>query len=179
LWSVRQAGGEFLVRLNWQNLPLQTLQAECFDLLRAARSLSDTEVAEFAVQTVATRKEPAMAARVVMLRKSEEAAEQAREKILKEARKKGRPVDPRTLEAAGYIFLLTSLPADQLKATEVLELYRFRWQVELAFKRLKSLWNFGSVPVKDPDLARTYIYAKLLIAVLAEDLTETLRALSP
>lgn len=179
LWSVRQAGGEFLVRLNWQNLPLQTLQAERFDLLQAARSLSDTEVAEFAVQTVATRKEPAMAVRVVMLRKSEEAAEQAREKILKEARKKGRPVNPRTLEAAGYIFLLTSLPADQLKAAEVLELYRFRWQVELAFKRLKSLWHFGSVPVKDPDLARTYIYAKLLIAVLAEDLTETLRAHSP
>ena len=166
LWSVRQSKGDFLVRLNWQNLPLQTPEKERFDLLQAARSLSDTEVAEFAVQTVATRKEPAMAARVVMLRKSEEAAEQARQKIRQAARKKGRQVDPRTLEAAGYIFLLTSLPADQLKAAEVMELYRFRWQVELAFKRLKSLWGFGSVPVKDPDLARTYIYAKLLIAVL-------------
>ena len=179
LWSVRQSKGDFLVRLNWQNLPLQTPEKERFDLLQAARSLSDTEVAEFAVQTVATRKEPAMAARVVMLRKSEEAAEQARQKIRQAARKKGRQVDPRTLEAAGYIFLLTSLPADQLKAAEVMELYRFRWQVELAFKRLKSLWGFGSVPVKDPDLARTYIYAKLLIAVLTEDLTETLRAHSP
>lgn len=179
LWSVRQAGGDFLVRLNWQNLPLQTSEAERFDLLRAARSLSDTQVAEFAVQTVATRQEPAMPARVVMLRKSEEAAQQARQKIRQEAGKKGRQVDPRTLEAAGYIFLLTSLSADQLKATEVMELYRFRWQVELAFKRLKSLWDFGSVPVKDPDLARSYIYAKLLIAVLVEDLAETLRAHSP
>lgn len=179
LGSVRQAGGEFLVRLNWQNLPLQTPAGERFDLLRAAGSLSDTEVGEFAVQTVATRKVPAMAARVVMLRKSEEAAQQARAKILREARKKGRQVDPRTLEAAGYVFLLTSLPADQLKAAEVLELYRFRWQVELAFKRLKSLWDFGSVPVKDPDLARTYIYAKLLLAVLVEDLTQTLRTHSP
>jgi len=179
LWSVRQAGGEFLVRLNWQNLPLQSPEAESFSLLGAARSLSDTEVAEFAVQTVATRKVPGMPARVVMLRKSEEAARQARKKILQETRKKGRQVDPRTLEAAGYIFLLTSLPADQLKAAEVLELYRFRWQVELAFKRLKSLWDFGSVPVKDPDLARTYIYAKLLLAVLVEDLTQTLRTHSP
>jgi len=181
LWSVRQAGGDFLVRSNWQNLPLQTLDGERFDLLRAARSLSsEGEVGEFAVQTVATRKEPSMAARMIILRKSDEAAEQAREKIRKEARKKGRAVDPRTLEAAGYIFLLTSLPAAQLKATEVLELYRFRWQVELAFKRLKSLWAFGSVPAKDPDLARTYIYAKLLIAVLAEDLTqEVLRATPP
>ena len=114
-----------------------------------------------------------------MLRKSEEAAEQTRQKIRQEARKKGCQVDARTLEAAGYIFLFTSLPAEQLKAGEVMELYRFRWQVELAFKRLKSLWDFGSVPVKDPDLARTYIYAKLLIAVLVEDLTETLRSHSP
>jgi hypothetical protein len=180
LWSVRQGGGDFLVRSNWQNLPLQTPEAEPFDLLRAARSLSETEVGEFAVQTVATRKEPAMAARIIILRKSDEAAEPAREKIRKEARKKGRAVDPRTLEAAGYIFLLTSLPAAQIKAAEVLELYRFRWQVELAFKRLKSLWGFGSVPAKDPDLARTYIYAKLLIAVLVEDLTqEVLRATPP
>jgi len=179
LWSVRQAGGEFLVRLNWQNLPLQTPEGERFDLLQAARSLSDTEVREFGVQTVATRKVPGMPARVVMLRKSEEAAQQAREKILQDARKKGRQVNPRTLEAAGYIFLLTSLPADQLGAAEAMELYRFRWQVEMAFKRLKSLWDFGSVPVKDPDLARTYIYAKLLIAVLVEDLAETLRTHSP
>lgn len=180
LWCVRQAGGDFLVRSNWQNLPLQTLSGERFDLLRGARSLSEGEVGEFAVQTVATRKEPSMGARMIILRKSDEAAEQAREKIRKEARKKGRAVDPRTLEAAGYIFLLTSLPAAQLKAAEVLELYRFRWQVELAFKRLKSLWDFGTVPAKDPDLARTYIYAKLLIAVLVEDLTqEVLRATPP
>jgi Transposase DDE domain len=180
LWSVRQGGGDFLVRSNWQNLPFQTPEGERFDLLQAARSLSETEVGDFAVQTVATRKEPAMASRMVILRKSDEAAEQAREKIRKEARKKGHTVDARTLEAAGYIFLLTSLPAAQLKAAEVLELYRFRWQVELAFKRLKSLWSFGSVPAKDPDLARTYIYAKLLIAVLVEDLTqEALQATPP
>jgi hypothetical protein len=179
LWSVRQAGGDFLVRLNWQNLPLQTPQGERFDLLQAARPLVDTEAAEFAVQTVATRKVPAMAARVVMLRKSEQASEEARQKILREARKKGRQVDPRTLEAAGYIFLLTSLPAGQLKTLEVLELYRFRWQVELAFKRLKSLWDFGAVPVKDPELARTYIYAKLLMALLVEDLAQALRTHSP
>jgi hypothetical protein len=180
LWSVRQAGGDFLVRSTWQNLPLQTLGGEPFDLLLAARSLPEGEVGEFAVQTVATRKVPAMAARMIILCKSEEAAEQAREKIRKEARKKGHAVDPRTLETAGYIFLLTSLPAAQLKAAEVLDLYRFRWQVELAFKRLKSLWDFGTVPAKDPDLARTYIFAKLLIAVLVEDLTqEALRATPP
>jgi hypothetical protein len=179
LGSVQQAGGEFLVRLNWQNLPLQTPQGEAFDLLQAARALADTEAAEFAVQTAATRKTASIPARLVILRKSELASQESRKKILQEARKKGRQIDPRTLEAASYIFLLTSLPADHLKAAQVLELYRFRWQVELAFKRMKSLWAFGSVPAKDPELARTYIYAKLLTALLVEDLTETLRSHSP
>jgi hypothetical protein len=179
LRCVQQAGGEFLVRLNWQNLPLQTLSGESFDLLQAARGIADTESAEFAVQTAARRQTPAMAARLVMLRKSAPATEQARKKILREAKKRGRQVDPRTLEAAAYIFLLTSLPANQLTASQVLELYRFRWQIELAFKRLKSLWDLGSVPAKDPDLARTYLYAKLLMALLVEDLTGEARSNSP
>jgi hypothetical protein len=179
LRCVQQAGGEFLVRLNWQNLPLQTPSGESFDLLQGARGIADTEAAEFAVQTAPRRQTPAMAARLVMLRKSAPAAEQARKKILREAKKKGRQVDPRTLEAAAYIFLLTSLPGNQLTASQVLELYRFRWQIELAFKRLKSLWDLGSVPAKDPDLARTYLYAKLLMALLVEDLTGEARSTSP
>ena len=179
LRSVQQAGGEFLVRMNWQNLPLQTRQGEAFDLFQAARGVADIEAAEFEVQLPATRQLPPLPARLVILRKSAPATEAARKKILREAKKKGRQVDPRTLEAAGYIFLLTSLPADQVSALQALEFYRFRWQIELAFKRLKSLWNFGSVPVKDPDLARSYLYAKLLTALLVEELTETLRSHSP
>ena len=179
LRCVQQAGGEFLVRLNWQSLPLQTPSGESLDLLQAARGIADTEAAEFTVQTAPRRQTPAMAARLVMLRKSAPATEQARKKILRDAKKKGRQVDPRTLEAAAYIFLLTSLPANQLTASEVLELYRFRWQIELAFKRLKSLWDLGSVPAKDPDLARTYLYAKLLMALLVEDLTGEARSNSP
>ena len=179
LRCVQQAGGEFLVRLNWQSLPLQTPSGESLDLLQAARGIADTETAEFAVQTAPRRQTPAMAARLVMLRKSAPATEQTRKKILRAAKKKGRQVDPRTLEAAAYIFLLTSLPANQLTASQVLELYRFRWQIELAFKRLKSLWDLGSVPAKDPDLARTYLYAKLLMALLVEDLTGDSRSNSP
>ena len=35
--------------------------------------------------------------------------------------------------------LLTSLPSERASAAEVVRLYRMRWQIELAFKRLKSL----------------------------------------
>jgi IS4 transposase len=113
------------------------------------------------------------------VRKSEAAAEAARASVLRERARKGRTVDPRTLESAGYVFVLTSLTGDLLSASEVLELYRFRWQVELAFKRLKSLLHMDELPARDPPLARSFIYSKLLAALLLEDFTDRFLAFSP
>jgi IS4 transposase len=72
---------------------------------------------------------------------------------------------------AGYICLITSLGQEQLSAANALELYRFRWQIELAFKRLKSLLALGDLPAKDPALVHTIIYAKLLAALILDDYT--------
>jgi hypothetical protein len=43
-----------------------------------------------------------------------------------------------------------------------------RWQIELAFKRLKSILHIDRLPAKDPDLARAWIYAHLLLALLLD-----------
>lgn len=179
LWSVVQSGGHFLVRLNWQNLPLQSLQGEPFDLFKALRQARENEAIEFAVQTAPKRGIPTMPARLVVLRKSDRAAEDARCKLLKEAKKKGRQVHPRTLEAAAYIFVLTSVPERILATAQVLETYRFRWQIEMAFKRFKEILPLRRVPVKDPALAKTYLAANLLLALLTEDLARTFLAFPP
>ena len=50
-------------------------------------------------------------------------------------------------------------------------LYRLRWQIELAFKRWKSLAGLERLPAKDPALARSWIYARLIAALLAEKTT--------
>jgi hypothetical protein len=180
LWSLVQSGAYFLVRLNWQNLPLQSEQGESFDLFKALRQAGEDEALEFSVQTAPKREIPAIPARLVVLRKSPQAAEEARRKLLKEAKKKGRKVvDARTLEAAAYIFVLTSVPAQDLSAAQVLETYRFRWQIEMAFKRFKEILPLRRMPVKDPDLAKTYLYANLLAVLLTEDLARTFLAFSP
>ena len=67
--------------------------------------------------------------------------------------------------AAGYTFVFTSLP-DSVPAASVLELYRARWPVELAFKRLKSLLGLDRLKNQDPVAARAWITAKLLVALL-------------
>lgn len=178
---VTQAGADFLIRINWQNLPLQGPSGERFDLLHALRSLPEAGAGDFRVRVApsADGGTPAIAARLVAVRKSEAAAEAARHKVLSERSKKGRSVDPRTLEAAGYVFVLTSLPAEKLSAEHALDLYRFRWQIELAFKRMKSLLCLDKLPARDPPLARSFLYGKLLAALLLEDFTDEFLAFSP
>ncbi|MGO7258683.1 transposase, partial [Rhizobium brockwellii] len=52
----------------------------------------------------------------------------------------------------------------------ILTLYRFRWQIELAFKRFKSLAGLDSLPAKKPELARAWLYARLIVAIIAEQI---------
>lgn len=179
LWTLVQSGAYFLLRLNWQNMPLQNSDGEAFDLFRALRQAGEEEAIEFSVQTAPTRGIPAMPARLVVLRKSLQVAEESRRKLLKEAKKKGRKVNPLTLEAAGYFFVLTSVPAEALNAAQVLEMYRFRWQIEMTFKRLKEILPLREIPVKDPFIAQTYLCANFLAALLTEDLARNFLAFSP
>lgn len=181
LWSLRQSQAHFVVRLNWQNPPLCVPDGSSFSLLSFLRSLPDGVPRTCSVHTAPDQLHqiPSIPCRLVAVRKTETAAEAARKEILRERSKKGRSVDPRTLETAGYTFLLTSLSGDAASAEEVLELYRFRWQIEIAFKRLKSLLDLDKLPARQPELATTFIFAKLLAALLLDDFTQQFLAFSP
>jgi hypothetical protein len=181
--AVQQAGALLVVRFSEQTLPLEDRDGQPFDLLAALRSLGPTQVGDFPVQTAPQEKgkqllTPALAGRVVALRKSPQAAEAARRQVREQARKRGRTPAARTLEAADYVFLFTTLP-DTVPATTVLEVYRFRWQIELAFKRLKSLLRLDELLAQDEHLCQAFLLAKLLAALLVEDLTHRYAAFSP
>ncbi len=101
---------------------------------------------------------------------SREAAERERAKLRESARKNGRQVSERSLRLAGYIIVVTSLAHKDFSLHAVFKLYRMRWQIELAFKRLKSLLGTGHVPKTDPDSVRAWLQAKLLTCLLIEKL---------
>jgi hypothetical protein len=168
--SVLNGGGNFLVRLPWSNVPLEEADGVPFDLLGWLRSLPDATASERSVQ-VRLPKGPLAAVRVLAIRKSEVAAENAREKALRNQSKHGQKTDMRSLEAAGYVILLTNLEADRLSASAGLDLYRFRWQIEICFKHLKSLIALDSLPAKGSQLAITHLAAKILAALVIEDFT--------
>jgi hypothetical protein len=178
--AVVAAGGEVIVRVNWHNLALTDRAGTPLDLWGRLRGLAPTEVGEWEVQTApgAAAPEP-VPGRLIALRKSPRAAEAARRKVRRTASKDGKTPSALALEAAEYVLVFTTLTAARLGATEVLELYRFRWQVELAFKRLKSLLHLDALPAQGEALGYTFLAAKLLGAVLMEDLGHRWVAFSP
>ena len=99
--------------------------------------------------------------------------------LRKEAGRKGKQVRPRTLEFARYVIVFTTFPEAAFSAVQVLEWYRTRWQVELVFKRFKSLAQLGHLPKYDDESAKAWLYGKLLVALLVEKLIRHASAVSP
>ena len=181
LRHVSAAGGWVTVRVNTVALPLQAPDGTPFDLLAAVSGLTSAgAVGAWPVSVgVSVGGPPAVPGRVCAVRKSVEAARRARKKARREARRQGSKVKPETLVYADYVIVFTTFPEDRFGAREVLECYRLRWQVELVFKRLKSLARLGHLPKRDPESARAWLYGKLLLALLADKAIRHARAVSP
>lgn len=173
---VLDSGADVLVRLNQSNVPLLSADGSRFDLVEHLRGLQGHEPGEWPV--LFEHKKRRYRVRLCAVRKTEEATAHSRTRILRLARKRGHQARTETLEAAAYVFVLTSLERD-FTATDVLRLYRARWQIELAFKRMKSLFQAGHVPKSDPVTAQAWLHTKLLAALLIERLSEQARSFSP
>ena len=177
LGRVARNGGRFIVRFSWSNLPLEDEAGEPIDLLRKLETLPEAEPGDFPL-FFRTPEGERISVRMVAIRKSEPAADYARQRVREERSKKARQLDLRTLQAAGFTFLLTNLPLE-ISAASVLVLYRFRWQVEMKFKTLKSLLNLDHIPARTEQGLRVWVLAKLLVALLIDALIEQAESFSP
>ena len=82
-----------------------------------------------------------------------------------------------TLELAKYVIVFTTRSSGSTAA--ILRSYRMRWQIELMFKRLKSLAQLGHVPKHDDRSSRAWLYGKLLVTLLAQKVIRIGRDISP
>lgn len=168
-------GGDVVVRTNLTGVPLETSQGGEFKLLARLRKLGVGQAAAWpAVMRDARGTVPV---RVCAIKKSAEQTRQERARIGRRASRKGLETKPQTLEMAGYVVVLTTL--QDVEPEVILELYRFRWQIELAFKRLKSLLQLGHLKKTDPAGAKAWLQGKLFVAALIELLIATGERFSP
>lgn len=171
--GVIERGADVLVRvmLGQENVYLPG-QAQRFDFLAAAEDLKENDCREWNVLLSGIGGKKAVG-RFCLLRRPEQIAELERTKIRREAKKKGRTVKPHTLRAASFVGLFSTADAREYTTADLFAIYRFRWQVEIAFKRLKSIGGLGHLPKHDPVSCRAWLYGKLLVGLLAEKLVKS------
>jgi hypothetical protein len=155
---------DLVVRIGWQNLPLETPSGDRLDLIDWLQTplLGPTERA-VVVQTP-TGTYPL---RLIATPLPPEQAAEARRRCRQNATKKGRTINQRTVFAAGFILLVTTLDLGTWPVSDVLALYRCRWQIELLFKRLKSIWHLDQLRARDPDTIQAHLLGVILAALLA------------
>lgn len=175
--QLRRQQADVIVRWRSTTLPLHTPEGLPFDLLSALRALEPGQPREWDVKIRGPQQ--MIEGRICVLRKSEEATAKAQRKIKRKAQQGGPETKPETLEFAAYVIIFTTVPKAALSTTQVLEWYRCRWQIELVFKRMKSLAQLGHLPKHDHASSRAWLYGKLLVVLLGEKLIHVGRAISP
>lgn len=176
---VQRKDGYFIVRHNAQTLPLEDEAGAAVDVLDWLRGLTQSGEAGGRTAYVRVDQHLRVPVRLCAVRKSPEAILESERKLRRRAQKKGETLRPETLEYAQWVMVLTNVPITLLSDAQIMEWYRVRWQVELAFKRLKSLAGFGHLPKYDPGSSRAWLYGKLLVALLTEKMQRYAKAFSP
>jgi hypothetical protein len=166
---------DVVLRMNLVTLPLHDQRGRPLRLMPLLRSLAIGQAADWPAW--AHDDKGVIAVRVCAYKKTLAQTLAAQEAIEREATKKRRQVRPETFEGAGYVIVLTTLMEPDAQA--IMEFYRRRWQIELAFKRLKSLLQLGHLKKFDKDGAKAWLQGKLLVACLIETLILTAERFSP
>jgi hypothetical protein len=173
---VWQHGAAVLVRVNPQSFVPYSACGRRISLLPRLRTLS--KAGQFGEWRVFLHGQGcSFAGRLCAVRKGDRAIQQACRRLRRRASRKQMITRPGTLEFAKYVIVFTTRSSGS--TADVLESYRTRWQIELVFKRLKSLAQLGHVPKHDERSSRAWLYGKLLVTLLAQKLIGVGRDISP
>ncbi len=168
-----EAGADFVIRAGWKSARWLDSKGNPLDLIAKLRKAAERGLIDCPIW-IKPRHGAVLALRLVAIKKSPQAAADARRKARRNAQKGGHQLSKQTLDAADWVILVTSLAADDFTTDDVLALYRLRWRIELGFKRLKSLIGLKGPPGTDERSARPHILAHLLVILLLEPIVDEL-----
>lgn len=176
-------GASFIIRLKHKAVDYFDTNGTKVNLLDKLRELRYGEILDIDLHYKSGKRVdlPLKPIRICAVLKSEEAAERSKRKTLRrikrEKPKKG--ISDETIEMSKYFIVGTSIPSNELSAVRILEVYRMRWQIEIAFKRLKSIMQLGQLPKHDPESCSSWLYGKMVYALLCYCIMDIGRIFSP
>jgi hypothetical protein len=169
-------GADVLVRVNRGALPLADLDGNAIDVSRWVEDCVGTRARSSRV-VVHNQAGKRIEGRLIARRLPPNERGKARDRVVREHGSKATATD---LKMAEYWALFTTVPASRLSDAQLLDLYRARWQIELQFKRWKSLCNFDTLKNWRPDTVVAWLYGKLFLALCVDQLTRNVeRSFSP
>lgn len=179
IMHVLNENGQVLVRFHSTNLPLFKRNGNPLAILEKIEALKDGEVGDWDVWFKDPETDQLVKGRICAIKKSKEAIEKAIKKLHRQASKKCKKLRPETIEYAKYVILFTTVNRHNLKGEQILELYRYRWQIELVFKRLKGIIGIGHLPKYNIESCISWLYGKMVVALLVERLHQEAEFFSP
>ncbi len=170
---VLDAQADVLVRYRLGGIVLLDASGNTIDVLAQVARLAVGETLDLDVEAKLSRSKAR--GRLIAYRLPDDAVERARKRLRKELGTVSAPV----MEAAKYVLLFTTALRGRLDADRCLQAYRLRWQIELQFKRWKSLCGFDVLPNFRDDTTLAWLYAKVLLGTLLDRMASIPIEISP
>ena len=177
--SVRQRGGHVLVRVNPMSLPLYAVkEGRRMNVLGRVRGMKVGQIRAWPAW-VKGPDDRWHRGRLIAVKRSAAATRRELRRRRSNTKSRNRKLGPRGRALARYVLVWTSIPIAELSAGQVLRHYRLRWQLELVFKRAKSIMGLGQLPKYSDASSRAWLNGKLLVAMLVEKLWQEAEHFSP
>jgi hypothetical protein len=172
--SMHSQGAHVIVRCNRGTLPLYDEHKARLDV---GTLLRQTAIRGQAYQHPAAVHGPegVVTGRLCWLHLPEDKAIEARKRLQHETEG---DCDADALYAAEFVVVFTTTTT-QFSAQQVLEAYRARWQIELEFKRSKSIEGLDQLPNFLPETIYSWICAHLLLQQIAYKMATSAVAFPP
>lgn len=160
-----EQNSEFILRLKTGCFKMYDETAKEIDLLSKIQDMKHEEEREIVASIKLSSGLKKL--RICVKRKDKTSCENSIKRVKEKERKLQRRLSDTAHKMNEFIVVCTALP-DAISAHEVLQTYRLRWQVEIFFKRLKSIVGFGELPKKREKSSLAWLNGKLMVAVLIE-----------
>jgi len=159
-------GADFILRMRKNSFKTVDKHGEIVDLLGKFEVLKDGEIADIKAFAKNQAGE-VIPVRICAKRKTEEQIQKSWKKMKNVASSHNFEHSDEAKLLNKYIVVVTSLD-DEFSAEQIMETYRLKWQIEICFKRFKSILDFGELPKKTDNSTMAWLCGKLMVALLLE-----------
>ena len=160
-----KGGGDFIIRIKNKPFNMYDGQGKKILLSDWLKTLG-SEAGEISIYIKSSDKK-LVPLRICARKKTEEEITIEEKRLKRLESKKQTAYSGDTKFTHQFMFVAASLPA-LVSAEKVLGFYRLRWQVELIFKRYKSLPGLGNIPTKTKESSEVWLNGKMFLALLIE-----------